>query len=106
MPSVFDREQPVGPHPQVRPRCPASSPPDPPRGPTASPSRRPLVFVLLASTYGGGSLTLFSFAGSTARRGGPNVPRAVPTQLMFKGKAEEALNLSVSLFGGVIPAIE
>ena len=34
------------------------------------------------------------------------MPRAVTTQLMFEGKAEEAMNLYVSLFGGAVTAIE
>src|SRR3954467_1962686 len=35
-----------------------------------------------------------------------DMPRAVVTQLMFEGKAEEAMNLYVSLFGGAVTGIE
>jgi predicted 3-demethylubiquinone-9 3-methyltransferase (glyoxalase superfamily) len=34
------------------------------------------------------------------------MPRAVATQLMFEGKAEEAMTLYVSLFGGIVTSIE
>ena len=34
------------------------------------------------------------------------MPRTVTTQLMFEGKAEEAMNLYVSLFEGAVTAIE
>ncbi|AWM36206.1 3-demethylubiquinone-9 3-methyltransferase [Gemmata obscuriglobus] len=34
------------------------------------------------------------------------MPRSVVTQLMFEGKAEEAMNLYVSLFNGSVPAVE
>src|SRR4029079_5279063 len=34
------------------------------------------------------------------------VPRAVTTQLMFEGKAEEAMSLYVSLFKGTVTSIE
>ena len=34
------------------------------------------------------------------------MPRTVVTQLMFEGKAEEAMTLYVSLFGGSVTAVE
>jgi predicted 3-demethylubiquinone-9 3-methyltransferase (glyoxalase superfamily) len=34
------------------------------------------------------------------------MPRSVVTQLMFEGKAEEAMTLYVSLFGGSVTALE
>jgi len=34
------------------------------------------------------------------------MPRAVLTQLMFEGSAEEAMNLSVSLFNGSVQGLE
>jgi predicted 3-demethylubiquinone-9 3-methyltransferase (glyoxalase superfamily) len=34
------------------------------------------------------------------------MPRSVVTQLMFEGKAEEAMTLYVALFGGSVTAVE